>query len=108
MAIVRRSRKITDAECIKKADAAAEAWQAGLTERGSRGPFLIGHGGDRPCEEAHGRVADKGFYIWTLPGPCYVFLTQAGRPSEFAGALRVRTALLRYVGPGHCSCGQHH
>jgi hypothetical protein len=107
MAKIVVSKKLTAVDCQRKATEAARRWEQGLTERGSRGEFRIGHGGDLPCDVAHLMPVNRGLFIGTTPKGCLVFVRKrSGQLSDWAGASRVD--LSRYRGTRFCICGDGH
>ncbi|WP_437943383.1 hypothetical protein WMF27_37320 [Sorangium sp. So ce281] len=104
MAIVTVSQNVTDKQCAGEAGRLAQAWQTYLTAQGSNGDFVVEHGHDLACREAHGRQYDEALWIVTTPRGCTVFTTIFGNPSDYVSAATPG----RYVGIGNCPCGHQH
>lgn len=107
MAKVLTSANLTDPHCLHMAGALAQVWQADLTQMGSTGEFVVGHGKDGTCKDIHSTPFNGNFWIWTRGRGCKVFLSQRkGQPRDYAGAGRVPAGT--YRGSGHCTCRQGH
>jgi hypothetical protein len=104
MAIVTVSQSVTDPQCKVEATQLARAWQTYLTAKGSDGEFVIEHGHDLACHEAHGRRYDERFWIVTEPRGCTVFTTKFDNLNDYVSAATPG----RYVGARACSCGRRH
>lgn len=107
VANVQISKNLTDPNCSRTAQALLSNWQTALRRLGSTGEFRIGHGDDGQCAHVHPAPFNGGFYIWTVPRSCKVFLSRkTAKPLDYAGAGRAPEGA--YRGLGHCRCRSGH
>ena len=101
------SKNLTHPQCVLAAQHFQQYWQLVLTQAGSNGDFIIGHGANGRCAHMHAAPWNRNLWIWSNPRGCKVFLSlKAKVHRDYCGAGRVAGGA--YRGVGHCSCGGQH